>query len=111
MAAYNLYRGNGSRAERIDDRRSEKPKQTSAAPRPPQRRPSLPAEPLARLPILGDQSLPAEPLARLPILGDLPKKLGELETEDLLLILILYLMYRESGDKELLIIMGAMYLL
>ena len=33
MAAYNLYRGNGSRAERIDDRRSEKPKQTSAAPR------------------------------------------------------------------------------
>lgn len=95
MAAYNLYRGNGSRAERIDDRRSEKPKQTSAAPRPPQRRPSL----------------PAVPLARLPILGDLPKKLGELETEDLLLILILYLMYRESGDKELLIIMGAMYLL
>lgn len=95
MAAYNLYRGNGSRAERIDDRRSEKPKQTSAAPRPLQRRPSL----------------PAAPLARLPILGDLPKKLGELETEDLLLILILYLMYRESGDKELLIIMGAMYLL
>ena len=90
MAAYNLYRGNGSRAERIDDHRSEKPKQTSAAPRPPQR---------------------AAPLARLPILGDLPKKLGELETEDLLLILILYLMYRESGDKELLIIMGAMYLL
>lgn len=95
MAAYNLYRGNGSRAERIDDRRSENPGQTSNVSRPPQRRPSL----------------PAAPLARLPILGDLPKKLGELETEDLLLILILYLMYRESGDKELLIIMGAMYLL
>ena len=95
MAAYNLYRGNGSRAERIDDRRSEKPKPTSAAPRPPQRR----------------QSLPAAPLTHLPILGDLPQKLGDLETEDLLLILILYLMYRESGDKELLIIMGAMYLL
>lgn len=95
MAAYNLYRGNGSRAERIDDRRSEKPKQTSAAPCPPQRRPSP----------------PAAPLTRLPILGDLPQKLGDLETEDLLLILILYLMYRESGDKELLIIMGAMYLL
>ena len=41
----------------------------------------------------------------------IPEKLGELETEDLLLILILYLMYRESGDKDLLIIMGAMYLL
>ena len=33
-----------------------------------------------------------------------------LETEDLLLLLILYLMYRESGDSELLIIMGAMFL-
>ncbi len=41
----------------------------------------------------------------------LTKSLASLETEDLLLILILYLMYRESGDKELLIIMGAMYLL
>ena len=54
-------------------------------------------------------------MSKLPLLGGtlsaLPKKLGELETEDLLLILILYLMYRESGDKELLIIMGAMYLL
>ena len=28
-----------------------------------------------------------------------------------LLLLILYLMYRESGDQELLIIMGAMFLL
>ena len=32
----------------------------------------------------------------------------DLETEDLLLLLILYLMYRESGEKELLIMMGAM---
>ena len=53
---------------------------------------------------------------QMPLLGGslsrlIPEKLGELETEDLLLILILYLMYRESGDKDLLIIMGAMYLL
>ena len=41
----------------------------------------------------------------------LPEKLGELETEDFILLLILYLMYRESGDSELLIIMGAMFLL
>ncbi|MEG1633574.1 MAG: hypothetical protein RR314_05925 [Oscillospiraceae bacterium] len=34
-----------------------------------------------------------------------------LETEDLLLLLIIYLMYRESGDKELLVILGAMFLL
>lgn len=36
---------------------------------------------------------------------------GGLETEDLLLMLILYLMYRESGDRELLIVLGAMLLL
>ncbi len=91
MAAYNLYRGNGSRAERIDDRRDRPPQQPH--PQKPQHRPLTP------------------PLGKLPILGDLPKKLSELETEDLLLILILYLMYRESGDRELLIVMGAMYLL
>lgn len=90
MAAYNLYRGNGSRAERIEERR-DAPRKPSQPPMP--RRTEKP------------------PAAKLPFLGELPKKLGELETEDLLLILILYLMYRESGDKELLIIMGAMYLL
>ena len=37
--------------------------------------------------------------------------IGELETEDIILLLILYLMYRESGDSELLIMMGAMFLL
>jgi len=34
-----------------------------------------------------------------------------LETEDLILMLILYLKYKESGDTELLIILGAMFLL
>ena len=33
------------------------------------------------------------------------------EAEDLLLFAVLFLMYRESGDKELLIIMGGMFLL
>ena len=36
---------------------------------------------------------------------------GELETEDLLLLLILYLLYRESGDTQMLLVMGAMLLL
>ena len=99
MAAYNLYRGNGSRAERIDDHRSEKPdsrlqiRRTCRRHRPPA---ACLLTPLC---------------SSCPFSGDLPQKLGDLETEDLLLILILYLMYRESGDKELLIIMGAMYLL
>lgn len=92
MAAYNIYRGNGSRAVRVDEQKKPPapPKSPGAKPPP---RPPVPN------------------VSKLPFLGDLPKKLGELEAEDLLLILILYLMYRESGDKELLLIMGAMYLL
>ena len=42
--------------------------------------------------------------------GRLLSGLGELDSEDLLLLLILWLLYRESGDFELLIIMAAMYL-
>ena len=46
-------------------------------------------------------------------LGSLVEKIlpHGLETEDLILLLILYLLYRESGDNELLIMMGAMCLL
>jgi len=36
---------------------------------------------------------------------------GELETEDLLLMLILYLLYRESGDQDWLVTLGAMLFL
>ena len=34
--------------------------------------------------------------------------LADLESEDLLLILVLYLLYRECGDKELLFSLGGM---
>lgn len=88
---YNRYRGNGSRPERMEDHPSAK----SPTPcRPPLHLPS--AKPPKRSGLIPEK---------------LTKSLASLETEDLLLILILYLMYRESGDKELLIIMGAMYLL
>lgn len=42
----------------------------------------------------------------------LVNKLGSvsMETDDLIMALILYLMYRESGDKDLLIMLGAMLL-
>jgi len=44
--------------------------------------------------------------------GRLLSGLGEgFEAEDLMLLLILYLLYRESGDPELLVILGAMFLL
>ncbi len=42
--------------------------------------------------------------------GRLLSGLGELDSEDYLLLLILWLLYRESGDLELLVIMAAMYL-
>ena len=62
----------------------------------------------------GPQRRPPPPPPRAPFpgfdLGRLLPGLGEgLETEDLLLLLILYLLYRESGDQELLIILGAMF--
>jgi len=61
-------------------------------------------------------SYEAPPSPLLGLSGELGKifgKLGSLylETEDLLLLAVLYLMYRESGDKELLIMMGALLFL
>ena len=91
MASYNRYQGNTGRVTRVDERRAERPPEE---PRPPD------APKPRTLPLLGGS------LADL-----LPKSFGELETEDIILLLILYLMYRESGDSELLIIMGAMFLL
>ena len=106
MAVYNRYRGNGSRAERTEEPPSRNGRQQSG-------KKSGAGSPSRGTPAPARKTPPQSglPLQKLPFLGDLPKKLGELETEDLLLIVILYLMYRESGDKELLIIMGAMYLL
>ena len=42
--------------------------------------------------------------------GRLLSGLGELDSGDLLLLRVLWLLYRESGDLELLVIMAAMYL-
>lgn len=86
---YNRYRGNGSRPERMEDHPIARPTKSGISVPPPKKQQSR----------------------ALMLPSKLGKSLSSLETEDLLLILILYLMYRESGDKELLIIMGAMYLL
>ena len=87
----NRYEGNTGRVTRL--------------PEPQDLRPPLPPAPVT----------PPRPAPRPPGIPDLrrllPELMGDLETEDLLLLLILYLMYRESGDQELLIIMGAMFLL
>lgn len=97
----NRYQGNSGKVSRY----MEPGEQGHGQRENPQRRPSMPkpAEPAARSKgILGS----LEGLSRM-----LPERIGELETEDIILLLILYLMYRESGDSELLIIMGAMFLL
>lgn len=86
---YNRYKGNSGKVVRVEE-----------------------SPPPARKPVPVKKQPPApKPKPASPFQNIIPKTLTELETEDLLLILILYLMYRESGDKELLIIMGAMYLL
>lgn len=85
--AYNYYRGGSGIAERREE--TERP-----------------PVPKRAVPPLKTESGIAQTLSRL-----LPNRLGELETEDIILLLILYLMYRESGDSELLMIMGAMFLL
>ena len=93
------YDGNTGRYIHIPDEGQHAPKQSSAPP---------------------PNHLP-EPM---PIKTPPPKSFGSglqnilsnvfaqgFDTEDLLLFAVLFLMYRESGDKELLIIMGGMFLL
>lgn len=92
---YNRYQGNSGKVQRVNE------KQKAAANRPP---PPKAEPPKARYP----KGNPP-PLKNLSSL--LPKGIPELETEDLILLLILYLMYRKSGDSDLLIMMGAMFLL
>ena len=100
----NRYQGNSGRVERFPESGEER----CAPPREqiPRRQPPPPVRPKPPEPA---------PSGLLNGLGDigrlLPDKIGELETDDVILLLILYLMYRESGDSELLIIMGAMFLL
>ena len=96
----NRYQGNSGRLTHYPE--PERPRRP-APQRPAAPAPQRPAPPPAR---------PQGFLGGLENLGRvLPERIGELETEDIILLLILYLMYRESGDSDLLIIMGAMFLL
>ena len=77
--AYNRYRGSSGRATRVETA-------------PPEDRPPPPPPP----------PVPPEPRPA-PLSG----VLGRLETEDWLVIAILYLAYRSSGDWEMLAALGA----
>lgn len=96
---YNLYNGNTGKVVRIDESR-ERPRGGAHGLAPPLR----PGQQNAVRRQNGGGLM--ERLSGLLNIGN-----EELETEDLILLMILYLMYRESGDSELLIIMGAMFLL
>ena len=89
---YNRYQGNSGKVQRVSEH--DKPKPEKPTPMPSRKPPPLKS--------LDKKS----PLAAL-----LPKGVPELETEDLILLLVLYLMYRKSGDSDLLIMMGAMFFL
>lgn len=94
---YNRYQGNTGRVERVDDdaRPVRPPPRPVAGPAPGERRPPGPLSGLS---------------------GELGRLLGRLsparlETEDYLLLLILYLLYRESGDADFLYAVAAYLLL
>lgn len=95
--AYNRYQGNSGRVQRV-----EEPQGASAPPRPVPPRPG-PGE-----------GRPPGPVSGLS--GELGRLLGRLspmnlETEDLLLIAVLYLLYRDSGDEDFLFMIGGLLFL
>ena len=85
----NRYQGNTGRVQRIDDNDAQRNAHS----------------PPSRASVHSEQGL-FEGIRKL-----LSSRGEGLDSEDIILLLILYLMYRESGDTELLIIMGAMFLL
>lgn len=104
----NHYKGNSGQVRRVEDHPSAPERTVEQQPKPPQQpksRPVQPPPPVSRR--------PPSPLSGLS--GELGRFLGKfssvkLETDDLLLLLILYLMYRESRDEELLYIMAGVFL-
>ena len=116
----NRYQGNSGRVVKIEDQGS--PRVYSEKPRTAQPAQTAPPQPHGR-----NQSPPPPPQKPQSglfgggiqgIFSQLGKllpggagKMDALETEDIILLLILYLKYRESGDSELLMMMGAMFLL
>lgn len=109
----NRYQGNSGRLTHYPEPERPRP------PAPQRPGPSAPQRPVSHAP-QRPAPVPPRPTPQRPqgllcglenLSRGLPERIGELETEDIILLLILYLMYRESGDSDLLIIMGAMFLL
>jgi len=94
---YNRYQGNTGRVERVTDaeKASSPPPQRPVPPGPGEKRPP------GTLAGLGGE------------LSRLLRKVTrfEPETEDLMLAVLLYLLYRESGDEEFLLMLAGVLLL
>jgi hypothetical protein len=96
--AFNRYYGNSGRVERIQAPHNEKP--------------APPAKPIQSNKLPQSKKPPTAPPMTGGSLGGILSRLapGGLETEDILLMLILYLLYRESGDEDFLIMLGSLLL-
>ena len=97
------YEGNTGRVRPLEEAPLERP--APPPPPPPTASGQLPHPPPGR----GENPL-SELLPR-QLQRMLSGSLRDLETEDLLLLLILYLLYRESGDPEWLLTLAAMIFL
>ena len=102
--AYNRYNGSTGERTRVEEPASvEPPRDASPLPREsaPERPPPPESEKTPPSPLLSLRSGLDGIFERLD-----PKRL---ETEDILVLAILWLLYRESGDWEMLIALGAYY--
>ena len=93
------YNGNSGQVTWIEDRPS--------APPPPRQPPPPPRQPLPPEPVPSARPAPQTSRSgqsQRNLLSFLPR----LEQEDLLMLLIFYFLYRESGDTELLIMIAAL---
>ncbi|MGN1001878.1 MAG: hypothetical protein ACI4PC_03830 [Oscillospiraceae bacterium] len=101
--AINRYQGNSGRVSRVPEPSSGHGARRETG------RPAREPRPVPGPP--PGQRRPLSPLSGLS--GDLGRLLGRftlssLETEDILLIVVLYLLYKESGDEDFLVMMAAM---
>ncbi len=96
------YQGNSGRFDWVQPPAPERA--PASPPPPPEHAPAHPAPPGRAEG--GEHAAPPGPLG----LQLLPKLLGELETEDFILLLLCWLLYRESGDSDWLIVLGALIL-
>ncbi len=103
------YEGNTGRVRYLAEEPLPEP---APAPPPPPREPPQGAPPPSRpAPPPSERGNPLSELLPRQLQRMLSGSLRDLETEDLLLLLILYLLYRETGDPYWLLPLGAMLFL